>query len=111
MRRTFFDHIQDQGRRLDDWMNRHPEVPRTAAVVGLTVLSLMLFVAALPLFIGVAVVAVVVLFARAWLREFAFLMSVDDAAFPGRNDKLIWAMLLIVLAPLGVYLFRGHRRA
>jgi hypothetical protein len=59
----------------------------------------------------VAVVAVVVLFARAWLREFSFLMGVDDSAFPGRNDKLIWAVLLIVLPPVGVYLFRAHRRA
>ena len=92
-------------------MNRHPEVPRTVVVVGLTAFSLMLLVAALPLFLGLAILAAIVLFARAWLREFSFLMGTDDSAFPGRNDKLIWALLLIVLPPVGVYLFRAHRRA
>ncbi len=70
-----------------------------------------LMAAALPLAIAAAFVAVVVLFARNWLREFSFLMSVDDSAFPGHHDKLIWAVLLIVLPPVGLYLFRAHRRA
>jgi hypothetical protein len=111
MRRSFFHAIDDLGHRVEDWMNRHPEVPRTVVVVGLAAMALMLFIAALPIFIALAVVAVIVLFARAWLREFSFLMGVDDSAFPGRNDKLIWALLLIVLPPVGVYLFRAHRRA
>jgi hypothetical protein len=111
MRRIFFDRIEDAFLRVDHWTKRHPEVPRTALVVIATVFAVMLFLAALPLFLAAAVVLAVVLFARAWLREFGFLMGVDDSAFPGRNDKLIWAMLLIVLPPLGVYLFRAHRRA
>ena len=36
-------------------------------------------------------------------------MRLDDEAFPGRNDKLIWAVLLIVLPPAGVWLFQGYR--
>jgi hypothetical protein len=111
MRRSFFQMVDDLGHRAEDWMNRHPEVPRTVVVVGLAVMALMLFVAALPLFLAVAAVFAVVLFARAWLREFSFLMGVDDSAFPGHHDKLIWALLLIVLPPVGVYLFRAHRRA
>ena len=46
---------------------------------------------------------------RAWVREFTFLMRLDDEAFPGRNDKLIWAVLLMVLPPVGVWLFQGYR--
>lgn len=111
MRRTFFDPINDAFTRADRWLSRHPEVPRTAVVVGLTVMSLMLLVAALPLFLALAAVAAIVLLARAWIREFSFLMGVDDSAFPGHHDKLIWALLLIVLPPVGVYLFRAHRRA
>lgn len=47
----------------------------------------------------------------AWVREFAFLMRQGDDAFPGRNDKLIWALVLIVLPPLGVLAFWSFRRA
>jgi hypothetical protein len=111
MRRIFFDRIEDAFVRADHWLGRHPEVPRTVVVVGLSLLAFALFMAALPLFIALAVVAALILFARAWLREFAFLMGVDDSAFPGHHDKLIWALLLIVLPPVGVYLFRAHRRA
>lgn len=111
MRRSFFHQVEDWARRADAWLNRHPEIPRAALFVGFAVMGAMLFLAALPLFVVAAVVLAVVLFARAWLREFAFLMGVDDSAFPGRNDKLIWALLLIVLPPVGVYLFRAHRRA
>jgi hypothetical protein len=53
----------------------------------------------------------VLLFGLEWRREFAYLMTLDDQAFPGRNDKLIWAMLLIVLPPIGLWLFRSHRLA
>ena len=55
--------------------------------------------------------AALILFARAWVREFAYLMRLGDDAFPGRNDKLIWAILLIVLPPVGVWLFRAYREA
>jgi hypothetical protein len=111
MRHSVFEPIHDAFARAEHWLNRHPEVPRTVVVVGLTVMSLMLLIAALPLFLTLAAVAVIVLFARAWLREFSFLMGVDDSAFPGHHDKLIWAVLMIVLPPVGVYLFRAHRRA
>lgn len=111
MRHGIFEPIHDAFARIDHWLNRHPEVPRTVLVVGVTVMSLMLLLAALPVFLVLAAVAVIVLFARAWLREFSFLMGVDDSAFPGRSDKLIWAILMIVLPPVGVYLFRAHRRA
>ena len=52
-----------------------------------------------------------VMFARAWVREFAYLMKLRDDAFPGHNDKLIWAILLIVLAPVGTWLFQNYREA
>jgi hypothetical protein len=111
MRRIFFDRIESWSLKVDHWLNRHPEVPRVLAFAGLVLLGLILISAALPLFVAVAFVLAVLFLVRAWLREFAFLMSVDDSAFPGRNDKLIWAVLLIVLPPVGVYLFRAHRRA
>ena len=60
---------------------------------------------------GLSIIAAVVLFARAWLREFTYLMKLHDEAFPGHNDKLIWAMLLIVLPPVGAWLFQTYREA
>jgi len=52
-----------------------------------------------------------VLMILAWVREFVFLMRQADDVFPGRNDKLIWALLLIVLPPVGALAFWSFRRA
>jgi hypothetical protein len=51
------------------------------------------------------------LFLRAWRNEFTFLMGLRDSDFPGRNDKLIWAVTLLFLAPVGLWLFRAYRHA
>lgn len=50
-------------------------------------------------------------FVAAWVHEFSFLMHQPDDAFNGHNDKLIWAILLIVLPPVGVVAFWSFRRA
>jgi hypothetical protein len=50
-------------------------------------------------------------FARAWCNEFIFLMGLRDDDFTGRNDKLIWAIVLVALAPFGLWLFRTYRLA
>ena len=63
------------------------------------------------LVLTLALLAAFVLFARAWLREFTYLMRLRDDAFPGHNDKLIWAILLIVLPPVGAWLFGAYREA
>ncbi len=73
-----------------------------ASIIGLFEVELVPAV----LFIGL-----VVAFAVAWIAEFAFLMRQPDDAFNGRNDKLIWAILLIVLPPVGVVAFWSFRRA
>ncbi len=65
----------------------------------------------IPAVVLLLLVAAFVVFARAWFREFTCLMRLGDDAFPGRNDKLIWAVLLIVLAPVGVWTFRSYREA
>ncbi len=62
--------------------------------------SFLLFLAALIL---------VAFFLWAWQREFLFLMGLQDDAFPGRFDKLIWTFLLIVMAPVGLWFFRSYR--
>ncbi|MBX6314373.1 MAG: hypothetical protein IRY99_15890 [Isosphaeraceae bacterium] len=61
--------------------------------------------------IPVIVVAVIVLCVLAWLREFTYLMRLRDGVFPGHFDKLIWALLLMVLPPLGILAFWSYRHA
>jgi hypothetical protein len=65
----------------------------------------------MPVVLVLAVLAALVLYARAWLREFTYLMKLRDDVFPGHNDKLIWAIVLIVLQPLGAWLFQTYREA
>lgn len=55
--------------------------------------------------------AVLVGFVNFWLREFRFLIDLRDDAFPGHNDKLIWGIFLIFLAPVSVWVFRSYREA
>ncbi len=46
-----------------------------------------------------------------WQKEFLFLMSLKDDQLPGRHDKLIWAFVLIALAPIGLWVFRSYHLA
>jgi hypothetical protein len=48
-------------------------------------------------------------FVRAWCNEFVTLMNLRDDDFPGRNDKLIWAAVLLAFAPISVWFFRSYR--
>ena len=108
------EQIRDGCRRLDAWVKRSETWRLIMAVVVVLVLlqaivALLFAPAALLLLATFGLAAF--FFARAWLREFTFLMRADDDAFHGRNDKLIWAILLIVVSPVGLYLFRSYRLA
>jgi hypothetical protein len=50
-------------------------------------------------------------FVRSWQREFLFLMGLRDGDLPGRHDKVIWAIVLLAFAPVGVWFFRAYRLA
>jgi hypothetical protein len=50
-------------------------------------------------------------FVGIWRKEFAILMSLRDEEFPGRHDKLIWAVVLLAFAPITVWFFRSYRLA
>jgi hypothetical protein len=61
-----------------------------------------------PFLLIACVLALLFLYALAWVHEFFFLMGLGDGAFPGRFDKLIWALVLILLGPLGLWAFRRY---
>ncbi|WP_435008922.1 hypothetical protein P12x_000174 [Tundrisphaera lichenicola] len=77
--------------------------------LALLALALVLLLPVVPVVLLLVIVAALVLFGRAWVREFAYLMRLRDDAFPGQHDKLIWAILLIVLPPVGAWLFGSYR--
>jgi hypothetical protein len=51
------------------------------------------------------------LFLKVWRDEFVFLMGRNDDEFPGRHDKLVWVVALLVFAPVGTWFFRSYRLA
>jgi hypothetical protein len=102
--RRHIEAIESGVRSLGDWLRRAEAWQLIAVVILLLVI--LPTAPAIPVFL---ILAAIVLFARAWLREFAFLMRLGDADFPGVHDKLIWAMLMIVLPPVGLGLFRSYR--
>jgi hypothetical protein len=56
-----------------------------------------------------AILVVLGMYVRTWRDEFLFLMGLRDDDFPGRNDKLIWVIVMLVFAPVGAWLFRSYR--
>jgi len=50
-------------------------------------------------------------FVRTWRNEFIFLMGLRDDDLPGRNDKVIWAVVLLVFVPVSIWFFRSYRLA
>jgi hypothetical protein len=77
----------------------------------LVAVAALIVIPAIPVLAVLAGVTALMVFGRAWGREFSTLMRLDDGAFPGHHDKLIWAILLIVMPPVGVYHFRSYREA
>jgi hypothetical protein len=105
--------MSEVSQRVDEWSRRAVDWVRRAEwwQLGLVALFAFMVLPLVPTVMVVALLAALVLFARAWVREFVTLMRLDDEAFPGHNDKLIWAILLIVLPPVGVWMFGTYREA
>lgn len=64
---------------------------------------------ALPVYLTLLVL--LALAVRAWRHEFLLLMALRDEDLPGRFDKLIWASVLLLVPPVGIWLFRSYREA
>jgi hypothetical protein len=77
------------------------------------VLLIVLVVAALathapPQLLVLAALGVLVVL---WYREFAGLMDMREETFPGRHDKIVWAVFLIALPPVGAPVFWFYRQS
>ena len=97
---------------------RHPRFTIRQLMVAVAVAAL-LFVAFGPgppgderaFSLGLLSLCALVWFARHWQREFVFLMGLRDDDFPGRRDKPIWIAIVLLMAPIGVWMFRAYRLA
>ena len=100
-------------RQVGEWVGHFSGWLRQAEgwQVALVILAGIFILPLMPVVLTLGVVFALVLFGKAWLREFTYLMRLGDDAFPGHNDKLIWAILLIVLPPVGAWLFQTYREA
>ncbi|GIW87894.1 MAG: hypothetical protein KatS3mg108_2218 [Isosphaeraceae bacterium] len=91
--------------RIEAWRDASPW--QIAALVALGLLALVLL---LPLALAAVLVLLVAGLIVFWIGEFVGLMRLPDEAFPGRHDKLVWSILMIVLPPVGAIAFWIYRR-
>jgi hypothetical protein len=82
-----------------------------ACLLGVLVMASALGPGGGSLLVGLLMVAVLLTYLAFWIHEFLFLMNLTDQDFPGRYDKPIWAAVLIVLGPLGLWVFHRYRVA
>jgi hypothetical protein len=45
-----------------------------------------------------------------WLRQFVWMMSLEDDSFPGTFDKLIWGLVFVFLSPIAPLAFIVWKR-
>lgn len=57
-------------------------------------------------------ITLVALFLLYWIGQFVFFMSLEDSLFPGRYDKVLWAVgffICPILVPPAFHLWRNTR--
>ena len=56
-----------------------------------------------------AAVVILAVFAHSWRHEVAFLMGLGEGELPSRSGRVLWLLLLVGLAPIGLWLFQYYR--
>jgi len=54
---------------------------------------------------------VIFFFCWFWVEKFVELMPLEDRYFPGRFDKIIWAGMFVLVAPLAPFAFQVWKTA
>ncbi len=100
----------DRARRLGiDLYERLRDAGPWQLALG-AVVALFLLTLVLPLVVTAAVIAFLLVLVAVWIHEFLALMRLTDNDFPGRFDKLVWSIVMIVFAPVGLIAFAIYRR-
>ena len=82
--------------------------------IGLILLGVMivsLLPTVLALFFYSLTLMVILALAFFWVSEFARLMRTTELDFPGRHDRWIWILVMIILLPLGAAAFWTFRHS
>jgi len=104
------DHPSRMLDRLRSVWNRVKRINLWQLMTATAVLAFLLATAGEPIiWVLFGAFVLLVAFARAWIKQVTFLMALRDEDFPGRLDKLVWACLLVFLAPVGYWTFRAYR--
>ncbi len=99
-----------------DGLRRRPQFTLQQLLVSVVLLAVTFFILMtshperiFSLFLMAVALLVLSWAARIWIDEFVCLMGLHDEDFPGRHDKLIWAIALLFFAPMGIWAFRSYR--
>lgn len=84
---------------------------RAATSILLAWLLFLAIVSHQPEFCLLLAVLLMALFVPTWRHELTLLMALPDDAFPGRNDKIAWIVLMVLLPPVGFRASRSYRAA
>jgi hypothetical protein len=98
----FWGHQARRFRQFKIW-----QIMVAIALAGVVLVLLNNGIPALALLLGG--MAILVLFFKAWRDEFVHLMGLRDEDLPGRHDKLVWILFLLLMPPAGVWFFRSYR--
>lgn len=85
-----------------------PVRPVVVGIMSLILLSMLTSGLRLPFLILLSLGLAMVV---CWGREFLLLMQIPDNVFPGRFDKLVWALAIVFVPFLGVPTFWFFRKA
>jgi hypothetical protein len=100
------EHARRAWARVEAWATRTPpwKVALAFAAAGLALALLF------PMIGALLVLALIGGVAWGWLSEFAILMRTPPSAFPGRHDRWLWSVVMIVFAPVAWLAFRMYRQ-
>lgn len=99
--------------RARDWTTARYESLRGAGpwqIAAVVALGLLAVVIVLPLAMAAVTIGLIAALIVFWIGEFVALMRISDTMFPGRYDKLVWSLLMIVLPPVGAIAFWIYRQ-
>ena len=122
-RGLLFGPVSAAGRSRDDYRRAVNELlsglPQPSArafrfaLIAAAFVAVLVMVAepmSIPVLFLIAVPVGLIWFLRIWTREFLFLMCLGDDDFPGRHDKALWVLVMVVVPPVGLWVFQSYQQ-
>jgi hypothetical protein len=55
--------------------------------------------------LGILALPFIIALAWVWIKQFVWMMALDESSFPGKNDKIIWGASFIILPLFAPFAF------